>query len=86
MPGGAALLAFFYPSGFIGEFSHGLIMTRLGLLDGRAAHLAVIVFFVLSGFLIAQSAARPGMTWTRYFQARLAACIRCWFRPCCWWQ
>jgi peptidoglycan/LPS O-acetylase OafA/YrhL len=43
--------------------------------DGTFQHAPVVVFFVLSGLMIQQSAARPGMTLGRFARARVARIV-----------
>lgn len=51
-------------------FSNTEFITKIGLNKG-SAHLFVIIFFVLSGFLISMSANKPGMTFQSFITARL---------------
>ncbi len=69
----AALLVFIqhFCAGNGEPYQQRLLVDVIGLGHGRAGHLAVVVFFVLSGFLIARSADKPGLEWQRYFSDRL---------------
>jgi len=66
----AALLVFlWHTNGW--HFSNGVILRVVRFPIG-AEHLAVVVFFVLSGYLIALSASKPGTTWQSYLVHRVS--------------
>jgi peptidoglycan/LPS O-acetylase OafA/YrhL len=67
----AALMVFIYHFSSGDKFQKALVSRALGLESGRVSHLAVVIFFVLSGYLIARSADKPGLKWQRYFSDRL---------------
>jgi peptidoglycan/LPS O-acetylase OafA/YrhL len=61
-------------------YLHGIILPNLHISDGTlflqshleySGHLAVIVFFVLSGYLVSLNAHKDGNTWTRFALDRL---------------
>jgi peptidoglycan/LPS O-acetylase OafA/YrhL len=68
----AALIVFVFHFSSGDMFQKSYLSRSLGLESGRVAHLAVVIFFVLSGYLIARSADKPKLSWQRYFSDRLA--------------
>ena len=62
----AALIVFVYHASQIGALGDAQIVDNVGLASGARAHLAVVVFFVLSGFLIAHVVDKPSVTWRTF--------------------
>src|SRR5690606_32962285 len=66
-----ALLVFLYHAGVFWGGPMAEFTSALGI-TGSIAHLAVVVFFVLSGYLIRHASMREGVTWKTYAVDRAA--------------
>ena len=66
-----AALVFIYHAGVVWGGVAERVSIYMGI-DGAVAHLAVVVFFVLSGYLIRHALLRPKVTWRKYALDRIA--------------